>query len=182
MISGGKNKMVTIVKNGEYNNVNLKDVQVNEEFEFTLKFDEPKTGQGKYGPWHLFNVTLHQDGETDVSFFAQNRVSNGGKFGAPLGEELCKYGQGTRIKLKKVLLHNTQRNSYHPAYELTVVSEGTKKETTESSGGEYDMLVALLKQNAGGVKKDRAWVEETLKGNSIEDDAIIEEVWNAYNA
>jgi hypothetical protein len=94
--------------NETYNNYNLdlkQGVGMNEIIDFTLLFDSPRTGNGEKErdgkisrwEWQLYRGQMHNEGDKEVSFFADGYVENN----QPLGEWLKAFKKGDRIVLQK---------------------------------------------------------------------------------
>ena len=62
--------------------------QLNHDYPITLTYDQCKSGESQYGPWHLYGV--QHDGESQ-GLFAEN----------VLHQQLQKYGKGTRLIIRR---------------------------------------------------------------------------------
>ena len=80
------------IQNGEYTNVKLNHLGINDSATIKLKFDEPKSGEGKFGTWYMYNAEIIEPPIGEASFFAAKT----------LHFDLSKYKAGDVVKLTAI--------------------------------------------------------------------------------
>lgn len=174
--------------NEQYKNysVDMKSIQPNEIFDFTLKFDDPKTGEGRFGEWQLYNVTVHtEEGDKDASFFPKGQSPE--DF-VKLGEWLKKFSKGTRITLQHTLVQG-DKGWYSKWLDVNADTESTSQTQQTSSENKPvptpsqsdEELVQGLVDASGGQKREQSWVQQTLINSGISDPQRILLLLGEYN-
>lgn len=155
--------------NKEYDNYSIKPkhLGVNDSFTFKLGFDDPVTGESKFGTWYKFTGELLDPTQQDnVSFFASPK----------LAEELMKFGTNDVVKVTKKEKDRANGGTF-TTYEVEALSNAGPSEQ-QSEQSEVDQLVAMLVKSSNGQMQSPKWIKEQL-GDTV-DEAIVTEVVQKY--
>lgn len=175
--------------NEQYKNysLDLKTVGQNETIDFTFKFDEPKTGEGKYGMWYLFNVTLHTDeGDKDCSFFSAGYSPV--DF-VKMGDWLSEFKKGDRLKLKMTWVDNNGKiqKTWQVVEDSGAIPESSnhnlsaEQKPTRVADKPIKEIVEMLIEVSKDEKKEEKWLQQTLFTNGVTDFGKIQECIAVYN-
>jgi len=185
--------MVELTYNEQYKNWNLdlrKGVKNNEIVEFTLSFDQPRTGPSKFNPeklWYKFAVEMQHNGERkNVQFFAAGQSPE--DF-VSLADWLMRFKKGDTITLQKSF---EQGEKFTYIKWLSVGGEkpsaptpsptpvGGVKNPTPVRDKANDEIVEMLVKASKGEKKPDSWVQETLSNSGVNDFTRMREIVKLY--
>lgn len=171
--------------------LNFKDAEPEDSFEFSLLYDKPLTGQSQWGAWYKFTIELHApETISPVTFFSPKRAADG----RLIGEVLSAYGKGARFKLT-AKFRKTAKGSFYLVWDVVVVSG---QPTTQQSGdatieeqqprtivkkslSEYhEEIVRALVNNSGGAQQSEEWLRKQLVLVGVKDEFVVQELLSAY--
>jgi hypothetical protein len=169
-----------IKQKGEYNNADLRSLDHEEEVQFTLETQQPFENDGQWGKFYVFKATF---GDTSgVSFIVSPKMRSK-TYGVFLLDELCKYGQGDVLKVKR---HNakTKKGVDFTMYEVIPVSvteSNAMQQPQDSKAGLKQQLVDMLQSTAGdkvfaNSVERLAYANEQLKKAGVDDETLRNEI------
>lgn len=162
---------IKIKEKGEYKNIDFSDLEPNDSFEFTLKFDQPREHEGKWGKFYSFACDMHSPENIDnVGFIASGQSD---KFGKKFADVLKEYKTGDRLKAKAGLKKG--KMGFFTVWTVEAINASRPQNKSEDQ-----QLIDELIRQSNNVTQSFDWVKQRLEAAGIKDDFIVKDIATKY--